>query len=114
MEQHLACLQYYAEKWGNFSARLDSRRSNRCLSINIASLHKIQFPSRATAKSQIAFLDWPHLYGSTTVPKMEMYEGEDREIENRIEKKSLFVEEKIKKKKNWNLIKNIFLKKSNY
>lgn len=40
-----------------------------------------------------------------------MYEGRGREIENRIEKKSLFVEEKIKKKKNWNLIKNIFLKK---
>lgn len=47
------------------------------LSINIASLHKIQFPSRATAKSQIAFLDWPHLYGSNRT-KMEMYRPRDR------------------------------------
>lgn len=44
-----------------------------------------------------------------------MYEREDREIENRIEKKIIVRRRKDKKKKkNWNLIKNIFLKKSNY
>lgn len=105
--EHLAYLQYYTEKWRNFWPRLDSRRSDRSCQLISPLCIKFNFrrarPQRAKLLSSIG-----HTFTDPTVRK---WKCTGREIENRLEKKIIVEEIGRKDKKNWNSIKNIFLKK---